>query len=81
MIDVKNEITPIHGDSYVFVLKHPGAEIKNTVADTIKKEDNEGRHNPNFYKMFGMNARKIVEQLKFYFNLTKYQLEKKSRIV
>ena len=58
------EITPIHGDSYVFVLKHPGAEIKNTVADTIKKEDNEGRHNPNFYKMFGMNARKIVEQLK-----------------
>ena len=24
------EITPIHGDSYVFVLKHPCAEIKNT---------------------------------------------------
>ena len=57
-------ITPIHGDSYVFVLKHPGAEIKNSVTETIRKEAKEGRHNPNFYQMFGNNARKIVEQLK-----------------
>jgi hypothetical protein len=57
-------ITPIHGDSYVFVLKHPGAEIKNSVTETIRKEAKQGRHNPNFYHMFGNNARKIVEQLK-----------------
>ena len=57
-------ITPIHGDSYVFVLKHPGADIKNSVTETIRKEAKEGRHNPNFYQMFGNNARKIVEQLK-----------------
>ena len=57
-------ITPIHGDSYVFVLKHPGADVQSSVTETISKESNEGRHNPNFYQMFGNNARKIVEQLK-----------------
>ena len=57
-------ITPIHGDSYVFVLKHPGAEIKNSVTETIRKEAKEGRQSANFYHMFGNNARKIVEQLK-----------------
>ena len=57
-------ITPIHGDSYVFVLKHPGAEIKNSVTETIRKEAKEGRQSPNFYHLFGNNARKIVEQLK-----------------
>lgn len=57
-------ITPIHGDSYVFVLKHPGADVHSSVTETISKESNEGRHNPNFYQMFGNNARKIVEQLK-----------------
>ena len=57
-------ITPIHGDSYVFVLKHPGADISNSVTETIRKEGKEGRHNPMFYKMFGLNARSIVEKLK-----------------
>ena len=57
-------ITPVHGDSYVFVLKHPGAEIKNSVTETIRKEAKEGRQSPNFYHLFGNNARKIVEQLK-----------------
>jgi len=57
-------ITPIHGDSYVFVLKHEGANIENSVTETIRKEGKEGRHNPMFYKQFGLNARKIVEQLK-----------------
>ena len=58
------EITPIHGDSYVFILKHQGAEVMDSVQETIDKEDKEGRHNHNFYQMFGMNARKIVDQLK-----------------
>ena len=57
-------ITPIHGDSYVFVLKHPGAEIKNSVTETIRKEAKEGRQTPNFYHLFGNNARLIVNQLK-----------------
>ena len=57
-------ITPIHGDSYVFVLKHPGAEIKNSVTETISKEGKEGRHNPAFYHLFGNNARLIVDNLK-----------------
>jgi len=57
-------ITPIHGDSYVFILKHEGADINNTVTETIRKEGKEGRHTPNFYKQFGNNARKIVDQLK-----------------
>jgi SAM-dependent methyltransferase len=57
-------ITPIHGDSYVFILKHPGAEVMDSVQETIDKEDKEGRHNINFYNLFGNNARKIVEQLK-----------------
>ena len=57
-------ITPIHGDSYVFVLKHQGADIQSSVTETIRKEGKEGRHNPNFYQMFGLNARSIVEKLK-----------------
>jgi hypothetical protein len=57
-------ITPIHGDSYVFVLKHPGAEIKNSVTEIISKEGKEGRHNPAFYHLFGNNARLIVDNLK-----------------
>jgi D-mycarose 3-C-methyltransferase len=35
-----------------------------SVQETIDKEDKEGRHNINFYNLFGNNARKIVEQLK-----------------
>ena len=58
------EITPIHGDSYVFVLKHEGADISNSVTETIRKEGKEGRHNPNFYKTFGLNAESIVTKLK-----------------
>ncbi|MDB4335299.1 class I SAM-dependent methyltransferase [bacterium] len=58
------EITPIHGDSYVFVLKHKGADVQSSVTEIIRKEDKEGRHNPNFYQMFGINARNIVEKLK-----------------
>ena len=58
------DITPIHGDSYVFVLKHPGADISNSVTETIRKEGKEGRHNPMFYKMFGLNAESIVSKLK-----------------
>jgi SAM-dependent methyltransferase len=57
-------ITPIHGDSYVFVLKHKGADVQSSVAETIRKEGKEGRHNPNFYQMFGLNAESIVEKLK-----------------
>ena len=57
------EITPIHGDSYVFVLKHPGAEVSNSVTETIRKEGKEGRHNPMFYKKFGLNAETIVSKL------------------
>ncbi len=57
-------ITPIHGDSYVFVLKHQGADVQSSVTETIRKEGKEGRHNPNFYQMFGINARSIVEKLK-----------------
>ena len=58
------EITPIHGDSYVFVLKHQGAEVKSSVADTIRKEVKEGRHNPMFYTKFGVNAESIIRKLK-----------------
>tara|TARA_B100001094_G_C17864231_1_gene638925 strand:- start:200 stop:739 length:540 start_codon:yes stop_codon:yes gene_type:complete len=58
------DITPIHGDSYVFVLRHKGADINNSVTETIRKEGKEGRHNPNFYQLFGINARNIVEKLK-----------------
>lgn len=58
------QITPIHGDSYVFVLKHKGAEVQNSVTETIRKEGKDGRHNLNFYHMFGLNARSIVEKLK-----------------
>jgi SAM-dependent methyltransferase len=58
------EITPIHGDSYVFVLKHEGADIKNSVTETIRKEGKEGRHNEMFYKQFGINAESIVRKLK-----------------
>ena len=57
-------ITPIHGDSYVFVLKHKGADVQNSVTETIRKEGKDGRHNRNFYQMFGINARSIVEKLK-----------------
>jgi len=57
-------IAPIHGDSYVFVLKHQGADVQSSVAETISKEDKEGRHTSNFYKTFGLNARSIVEKLK-----------------
>ena len=58
------EITDIHGDSYVFVLKHQGAEVMDSVYQTIDKEDKEYRHNENFYKMFGMNANNILTHLK-----------------
>ena len=58
------EITPIHGDSYVFTLEHKGANIKDSVQNTIDKENSEGRHMTNFYHLFGNNARSIVEQLK-----------------
>jgi SAM-dependent methyltransferase len=58
------DITPIHGDSYVFVLRHKGADVKSSVTETIRKEGTEGRHNSNFYQMFGINARSIVEKLK-----------------
>ena len=57
-------ITPIHGDSYVFVLKHQGAEVKSSVAETIRKEVKEGRHNPMFYIKFGVNAESIIRKLK-----------------
>ena len=58
------EITPIHGDSYVFVLKHEGADVKNSVTEIIRKEGKEGRHNAMFYKQFGINAESIVRKLK-----------------
>ena len=58
------EITPIHGDSYVFVLKHEGADVKSSVTETIRKEGTEGRHNTMFYKQFGINAESIVRKLK-----------------
>ena len=58
------QITPIHGDSYVFVLKHPGADISNSVTETIRKEGKDGRHNPMFYRRFGLNAESIVSKLK-----------------
>ena len=57
-------ITPIHGDSYVFVLKHQGADVQSSVTETIRKEAKEGRQSPNFYHLFGINARSIVEKLK-----------------
>ena len=57
-------ITPIHGDSYVFVLKHKGADVQNSVTETIRKEGKDGRHNRNFYQMFGINAESIVRKLK-----------------
>ena len=58
------QITPIHGDSYVFVLKHQGADVKSSVTETIRKEGTEGRHNTMFYKQFGINAESIVRKLK-----------------
>ena len=58
------EITSIHGDSYVFVLKHQGAEVKSSVAETIRKEVKEGSHNPMFYIKFGVNAESIIRKLK-----------------
>jgi hypothetical protein len=48
----------------VFVLKHQGADVQSSVTEIIRKEGKEGRHNPNFYQMFGINARNIVEKLK-----------------
>ena len=58
------EITPIHGDSYVFVLKHQGALVNESVQKTIDREIKDGRHNPMFYQLFGHNARTIVGHLK-----------------
>ncbi len=57
-------ITPIHGDSYVFILNHPGAEVMDSVDKTIKKEAKEFRHNLSFYHMFGHNAESILGHLK-----------------
>jgi len=57
-------ITPIHGDSYLFVLKHPGDQIMPSVQHTIDKEIEEQRHSPEFYQRFGQNARNILTDLK-----------------
>ena len=57
-------ITPIHGDSYVFILKHPGAEVMDSVQNTIDKEAKEYRHDLGFYQMFGNNANTILNNLK-----------------
>ena len=58
------EITPIHGDSYVFVLKHQGAEVKSSVQKMIAQEVSDGRHRQNFYTQFGENAKHILTQFK-----------------
>lgn len=56
-------ITPIHGDSYVFILKHSGATVSNNVSKMIEKEHDEGREDINFYKKFGRNADTILTLL------------------
>jgi hypothetical protein len=58
------QITPIHGDSYVFVLKHKGAEVQSSVKKMIKKEVEQGRHTQHFYKKFGNNAKNILTEFK-----------------
>ena len=58
------EITPIHGDSYVFTLEHSGATVSDSVQQTIDKENSEGRHMLPFYRLFGHNATLILNNLK-----------------
>jgi len=60
------DITSIHGDSYLFTLKHPGSEAHASVQETIDKEISEGRHDIKFYMNFGKNAKKIINALKLF---------------
>jgi len=57
-------IAPIHGDSYIFVLKHPGAQIMPSVQHTVDREIEQQRHLLEFYQSFGQNARHILTDLK-----------------
>lgn len=56
-------ITPIHGDSYVFELKHSHHNTNTNVYKQIKKEISEGRHSLEFYYQFGENAYHILDEL------------------
>lgn len=56
-------ITPIHGDSYVFELKHNNHKPNANVYAQIKKEIAQGRHNLEFYYEFGHNAHDILDKL------------------
>lgn len=56
-------ITPIHGDSYVFVLKHEGSTVLQSVGEMLQKEFTEGRQNLNFYHQFGLKAKNILDHL------------------
>jgi len=58
------ELTPVHGDSYFFTLKHKGSQVESSVQEMINKELQEGRHEPEFYTQFGKNAYKILKDLK-----------------
>lgn len=58
------QLTPIHGDSYVFTLKHKGADVKPSVQKMIAQEVSDGRHRQSFYTQFGQNAKDILTQFK-----------------
>ena len=58
------QLTPIHGDSYVFTLKHKGADVNPSVQKMIAQEVSDGRHNLSFYTQFGENAKDILTQFK-----------------
>lgn len=58
------ELTPIHSDSYLFTLRHPGSEVNDSVQDMINLEWSQGRANLLFYLQFGENAENILTDLK-----------------
>jgi len=71
LVDVS--ITPIHGGSYVFELKHPHHKANTHIAQQIQTEIAEQRHNVGFYYKFGDNAKHILDQLKQTVNQYKEQ--------
>lgn len=71
LVDVS--ITPIHGDSYVFELKHPHHVANTHLNEQIKVEKAQGRHNVEFYRTFGKNAKQILDQLEQTVNNYKQQ--------
>lgn len=60
LTDVK--IGDIHGDSYIFVLRHQG-DIRNAVINKIGEEIKDGRYGLEFYNDFGYAAEEVLDNL------------------